>query len=106
MDPTGADVERLRKDLAFLFPERNSNSQTLTLQAPETTKWSVLALVIAGMVSLFALYIAADAKAQARADRQELLDEIRALKDDTKGIRAYINTGILKPLPEDKRDAE
>lgn len=99
MEPLDPLAERILREALG----QNSNTQTLTLQTPETTKWSVMALVVAGMVSFFSLYIAAETKDQARADRQELLDEIRALKDDTKGIRAYINTGILKPLPEKER---
>jgi hypothetical protein len=62
--------------------------------------------VACALLTWFSLETASDAKAQGRADRQELLDEIRALKDDTKGIRAYINTGRLQPLPERKKDAQ
>lgn len=103
-------LEEVRK-----VPLPQSSHQTVTLHhgdrppAPPTPWYLWLAggfCVISGLLAWFSLETAADAKAQGRADRQELLDEIRALKDDTKGIRAYINTGRLQPLPERKKDAK
>ncbi len=106
MEPVETAVERLQKELDRLVP-RNSNSQTFTLQTSSPVAGiCVLAAVVAVMFAFFSLQMASDARAQGRADRQELLDEIRALKDDTKGIRAYINTGRLQPLPERKKDAQ
>lgn len=106
MEPTETAVERLQKELDRLVP-RNSNSQTFTLNTSSPVAGlCVLVTVVACMFAGFALHMASDARAQGRADRQELLDEIRALKDDTKGIRAYINTGRLQPLTEKKKDAQ
>ena len=100
-------VHRAMEKVEDMASVGNRNSQNFTLQTSSPVAWiCVLVAVIAVMFAGFSLNLAADARAQGRADRQELLDEIRALKDDTKGIRAYINTGILKPLPEDKRNAE
>lgn len=106
MEPMETAVERLQKELDRLVP-RNSNSQTFTLQTSSPVAWiCVLVAVVSVMFAFFSLQMASDARSQGRADRQELLDEIRALKDDTKGIRAYIITGRLQPLPERKPDAE
>lgn len=101
MEPLDPLAERILREALG----QNSNSQTFTLQTSSPVAWiCVLVAVIAVMFAGFSLNMASDARAQGRADRQELMDEIRALKDDTKGIRAYINTGRLQPLPPEKRE--
>lgn len=103
MEPLDPLAERILREALG----NNTNSQTFTFQTSSPVAWiCVLVAVVSVMFAGFSLSMAADARAQGRADRQELLDEIRALKDDTKGIRAYINTGRLQPLPERKKDAQ
>lgn len=103
MEPMDPLVERIIKEALGT----NSNSQTFTLQTSSPVAWiCVIIATVSVMFAGFSLNMASDARAQGRADRQELLDEIRSLKDDTKGIRAYINTGRLQPLPERKKDAK
>lgn len=70
------------------------NTSHSSIQVHGATGWQVTAcllLAVLGMASgAFGLYIAADTRNAQRVDSLEL-------RQDIKGIRAYINAGMVRP---------
>lgn len=109
MDKEVADV--LRQGVADVLeqarnpPQPQNAHQTITLHhaTPHPSPpWHVWICVTCCLVILAALGVAVPLISSAH---NEVKADIRALEDDNDSVRAYINTGILKPKTE-KRNAE
>jgi hypothetical protein len=74
---------------------------------PPTPSWHIWVcvglLAAATMLSGFTLYMVGEANDNARADRVEFNRKLDSLEGSDNAIRAYINTGILKPREEAKK---
>jgi hypothetical protein len=89
MDPK--DLERVLKDLEFLFPRGNSSS-TVTLQAGGIGLGiATVCATVAMLAAIFLGMLWLDAKA-----------DIRQNQNDIKAIRAYINSGKVPVQPKGK----
>jgi hypothetical protein len=102
-EPTEIVTDRLLRDL--LMAGRNNNStSTVVFQGGG---WSVGLLALAAVVAVGSLYVADDAKDEVKAVRleqqvmrNELMAEIRDLRNTDNAIRAYINTGQMPKKKE------
>lgn len=109
MDKGAADL--IRKAVADVLnevrqvPQPQNAHQTITLHhadPPPSPPWHVWICVTCCLVILAALAVAVPLISSAH---NEVKADIRALEDDNDSVRAYINTGILKPKTE-KQDAQ
>ena len=98
MEPAESAFARMLKDLDALLP-RSTNTATIQVNAGTFGVWvaATACLVMAAMLAV-AVPISVGAYLA-------LKEDVRELDDSDDAIRAYINTGILKPKPE-KDDAE
>ena len=98
MEPMDTSAARLLEELGNLLP-RNDNTAKIEVNAGSIGVWiaATACIVMAAMLAI-AVPVGVGAYIALKAD-------VRELDDSDDAIRAYINTGILKPKPE-KKDAE
>jgi hypothetical protein len=104
-EPAEIMTDRLLRDL--LMAGRNNNStSTVVFQGGG---WSVGLLILAALITAGALYVADDAKDEVKAVRleqqvmrNEVMAEIRDLRNTDNAIRAYINTGRMPTQAKEK----
>lgn len=104
-------AEQIRRAVADVLegvrqvPQPQNAHQTITLHhatPPGSPPWHVWICVTCCLVILAAMAVAVPLIGSAH---NEVKADIRALEDDNDAVRAYINTGILKPKTE-KQDAQ
>lgn len=86
-EPQDVTAERIVRDLLMPYARNDSNA---TINVHGASSWQMTVCVVAAVLGFsfgcFGLYIAADTRS-----------DVRELRNDIKAIRAYINTGLLKP---------
>lgn len=96
MEPAETALERLARELGAILP-KNSNTATININAGGVALW-LASLMAFAMFIMFMME-----RDDKRDDILELKREMQAIKDDNKGIRAYINGGFVKPKPQERK---